>query len=151
MPAAGALTLDPKNMNTLVGWSQFRLADRDLSGAWEWIEKALAQKPDDAEAVNMKGILLHTEDRFEEAVEAFLKAESLGCLSASSNRGNSLMDLGRFAESLDAHRTSVARDPIGAGAACRISPSPSCASATGSKDGRAMRLACVFGKCCAHR
>lgn len=115
-----ALTLDPKNMNTLVGWSQFRLADRDLSGAWEWIEKALAQKPDDAEAVNMKGILLHTEDRFEEAVEAFLKAESLGCLSASSNRGNSLMDLGRFAESLDAHRTSVARDPIGAGAAYNL-------------------------------
>jgi tetratricopeptide (TPR) repeat protein len=106
-----ALAIDPDNTNTLIAWSQLRSAESDLDGAWEWLRKALAREPAHAEAVNMKGILLHTEERFTEAVDAFLRAESLGCLAAASNRGNSLMDLGRYAESLDAHRAAAARDP----------------------------------------
>jgi tetratricopeptide (TPR) repeat protein len=115
-----ALELDPVNVNTLLGWSQFRLAEHDLPGAWEWLSKALAQEPANAEAVNMKGILLHTEERFAEAAEAFLEAEKVGSLSAASNRGNSLMDLGLLDESLAAHRLAVQRDPEGAGSAYNL-------------------------------
>ena len=48
----------------------------------------------------MHGILLHTEGRFAEAVEAFVRAEALGSRHAASNRGNSLLDLGRMDEAL---------------------------------------------------
>ncbi len=115
-----ALEIDPANVNTLLGWSQFRLAEHDVAGAWEWLAKALEHEPANAEVVNMKGILLHTGERFAEAVDAFLEAERLGCLSASSNRGNSLMDLGRLDESLAAHRLAVQRDPESAGSAYNL-------------------------------
>jgi tetratricopeptide (TPR) repeat protein len=115
-----ALSLDPSNCNALVAWSQFRLAAHDLSGAWEAVNKALAHSPDNPEAVNMKGILLHTEDRLEEAVAAFLRAEALGCLSSPSNRGNSLMDLGQHAESLAAHRLAAVQDSHNAGSAYNL-------------------------------
>ncbi|HWT65251.1 MAG TPA: tetratricopeptide repeat protein [Terracidiphilus sp.] len=115
-----ALSLDPANSNTLVAWGQFRLAAHDLPGAWDAVNKALAHSPDNPEAVNMKGILLHTEDRLEEAVAAFLRAEALGCLSSPSNRGNSLMDLGQHAESLAAHQLAAAQDPHNAGSAYNL-------------------------------
>ena len=69
-----------------------------------------------AEAVNMQGILLHTEGRFAEAVEAFERAEALGSKPAASNRGNSLLDMGRMEEALKAHETAVERDPSHPGA-----------------------------------
>lgn len=115
-----ALALDPENVNTLVAWSQFLLAQRDLSGAWEALYKSLARDPNHPEAVNMKGILLHTEERFEEAVTVFLQAESLGCRSAPSNRGNSLMDLGRHTEAFAAHRLAVEQDPQSIGSAYNL-------------------------------
>jgi len=66
--------------------------------------------------VNMNGILLHTEGRFTEAVEAFERAEALGSKPAPSNRGNSLLDLGRMEEALQAHESAVKRDPSHPGA-----------------------------------
>ncbi len=64
----------------------------------------------------MQGILLHTEGRFAEAVAVFERAEALGSRAAASNRGNSLLDLGRMEEALKAHETAVERDPAQAGA-----------------------------------
>jgi|GEM_PF-3683065 tetratricopeptide (TPR) repeat protein len=115
-----ALTVDPENTNTLIAWSQLRADERDLDGAWQWLRKALAREPANPEAINMEGILLHIEERFTDAVDVFLRAESLGCLAATSNRGNSLMDLGRYAESLDAHRAAAARDPHNPGASYNL-------------------------------
>ncbi len=95
-----AFELNPNQVETLVAWCQFRVAEHDLAGAWSWLRWALARDADNAEAVNMQGILLHTEGRFEEAVETFECAEALGSKAATSNRGNSLLDMGRMEEAL---------------------------------------------------
>ncbi|MGA9670832.1 MAG: tetratricopeptide repeat protein [Terracidiphilus sp.] len=111
-----AFELNPAQVETHVAWCQFRAAEKDLAGAWSWLRWALARDPDNPEAVNMQGILLHSEDRFSEAIEAFERAEALGNHPAVSNRGNSLLDMGRMNEALQAHEAAVERDPTHAGA-----------------------------------
>lgn len=111
-----ALELDSGHAETLVAWCQFRNAEADPAGARDWLARALAANPRHAEAVNMRGILAHNEGRFEEAVAAFADAEALGSLAAKSNRGNSLLELGRDAEALNAHEAAVDHDPQAAGA-----------------------------------
>jgi tetratricopeptide (TPR) repeat protein len=111
-----ATALNPEQVETLVAWCQFRASEQDLSGAWEWLDKALALDPDQTEAVNMQGILLHKEGRYDEAVAAFERAEALGHPAAPSNRGNSLLDLGRMEEALKAHEKAAERDPTHPGA-----------------------------------
>jgi tetratricopeptide (TPR) repeat protein len=106
-----AFALNPEQVETLVAWCQFRAGERDLAGAWEWLRWTLARDPDRAEAVNMLGILLHTEGRFAEAIKAFERSETLGNRAAASNRGNSLLDMGRMNEALLAHRRAAERDP----------------------------------------
>lgn len=111
-----ALELDAERVETLIAWSQFCAAQQDLPVAWMWLRKAQAHKPRHAETANMEGILLHAERRFEEAAEAFLRAETLGHRAAASNRGNSLMDMGRAQEALEAQERAVANDAQSAGA-----------------------------------
>ncbi len=111
-----AFTLNPEQVETLVAWCQFRAAERDLPGAWQWLRWALAREPNHAEAVNMHGILLHLEGRFEEAIPIFEQAEALGHCAAASNRGNSLIDLGRLDEGLRAQEVAIERDPLSPGA-----------------------------------
>jgi tetratricopeptide (TPR) repeat protein len=111
-----AFALNPSQVETLVAWCQFRAAEGDLPGAWAWLRWALALDSGHAEAVNMHGILLHTEGRFAEAIAAFERAEALGHMTAASNRGNSLLDLGRTEEALQAHQAAAQRDPSSAGA-----------------------------------
>jgi tetratricopeptide (TPR) repeat protein len=116
-----AFELNPSQVETLVAWCQFRAAEKDLAGAWGWLRWALSLDSSNAEAVNMQGILLHTEGQFEEAVEAFERAEALGSHAATSNRGNSLLDLGRIDDSMRAHQAAVERDPSSAGALYNLS------------------------------
>ena len=111
-----AFSLNPEQVETQVAWCQFRSAEGDVAGAWQWLRWALAREPDHAEAVNMHGILLHKDGRFDEAVAVFEQAEALGHRSASSNRGNSLLDLGRMNEALQAQELAVEREPECAGA-----------------------------------
>jgi tetratricopeptide (TPR) repeat protein len=111
-----AFALNPAQVETLIAWCQFRAAQKDLSGAWSWLRWALLRDPVNAEAVNMHGILLHNEGRFAEAVAVFKRAELLGSKSAASNRGNSLLDMGRMHEALHAHEQAVGVDPIHPGA-----------------------------------
>ena len=101
---------------THLAWCQFRIAEKDLAGGWQWLRWALARNPDHPEAVNMTGILLHNEGRFAEAIETFKRAETLGHLAATSNRGNSLLDMGRLGEALEAHENAVRFDPSHPGA-----------------------------------
>jgi tetratricopeptide (TPR) repeat protein len=115
-----AFDLNPGQVETLIAWCQFCARQCDNPGAWAWLERALAVDPAQDEAVNMKGILLHTEGRFAEAVRAFEQAEALGNRTAPSNRGNSLLELGRMDEALRAHRLAVERDPSHAGAAYNL-------------------------------
>jgi tetratricopeptide (TPR) repeat protein len=116
-----AFALNPGQVETLVAWCQFRSAERDQAGAWQWLRWALAREPDDPETVNMLGILLHNEGRFSEAVEVFERAEALGSKPAASNRGNSLLDLGQMDEALQAHQAAVQCDPSSTGAAYNLS------------------------------
>jgi tetratricopeptide (TPR) repeat protein len=111
-----ALALNPEQVETLVAWCQFRAAERDMAGAWQWLRWALARDPAHAEAVNMHGILLHAEGRFAEAVEVFERAEGLGNRAAASNRGNALLDMDRMGEALKAHEAAVQHDPRSPGA-----------------------------------
>ena len=111
-----AFALDPEQVETLTAWCQLRAGGGDMAGAWQWLRWTLARAPENAEAVNMHGILLHKEERFAEAVEAFVQAEALGSRAAASNRGNSLLDLGRMDESLRAHESAVERAPSHPGA-----------------------------------
>ncbi|MGB0064566.1 MAG: tetratricopeptide repeat protein [Terracidiphilus sp.] len=111
-----AFELNPNQVETLVAWCQFRVAERDLAGAWEWLRWALTQNPEFDEAVNLRGILLHLEGRQEEAIAVFERAEELGNRAAASNRGNSLLDLGRMDEAIAAHELAVEREPSSAGA-----------------------------------
>jgi tetratricopeptide (TPR) repeat protein len=111
-----AFALDPAQPETLVAWYQFRAVEKDRAGAWSWLRWALAANPDFEEALNMHGILLHQEARFDEAIAAFERAEALGHRSAASNRGNSLLELGRLGEALHAHETAVQCDATSAGA-----------------------------------
>jgi tetratricopeptide (TPR) repeat protein len=111
-----AFALNPAQVETLVAWCQFRIAERDLPGAWAWLRWALLENPDFDEAVNLHGILLHLEGRFEEAVAMYERAEELGNRAAASNRGNSLLDLGRMDEARRAHELAVERDHSSAGA-----------------------------------
>jgi tetratricopeptide (TPR) repeat protein len=116
-----AFDLNPEQVETLIAWCQFRAAKRDMAGAWQWLRWALAREPENAEAVNMHGILLHKEGRFEEAVEVFKQAEALGNHNAASNRGNSLLDLGRMEEALRAQELAVERDTTNPGALYNLS------------------------------
>jgi tetratricopeptide (TPR) repeat protein len=111
-----AFALNPAQVETHVAWCQFRAAEGDLAGAWGWLRWALARDPSHAEAVNMHGILLHKEGSFAEAVQIFEQAEALGNRAAASNRGNSLLDMGRMSEALRAHEIAVERAPESAGA-----------------------------------
>ncbi|MGA8043109.1 MAG: tetratricopeptide repeat protein [Terracidiphilus sp.] len=111
-----AFALEPENVNVLLAWCQFRAAEQDLAGAWGWLRWAQGRGPSNAEVVNLHGILLHTERRLAEAVEVFRQAEELGSCAAASNRGNTLMDMGRMEEALHAHELAVQRDPQSAGA-----------------------------------
>jgi len=111
-----AFALDPDRADTQLVWCQFCTGEQDLAGARGWLRWTLAREPDNAEAVNSYGILLHKEARFAEAIEVFARAEKLGSRAATSNRGNSLLDLGRVHEALQAHEQAVERDPSCPGA-----------------------------------
>ncbi len=115
-----AFSLEPGNVPVLMAWCQFRAGEQDMAGAWEWLRWAQARGPSHPEVVNTHGILLHLERRLAEAVEQFTRAEELGSHAATSNRGNSLLDIGRMAEALEAHDEAARRDPQSAGAAYNL-------------------------------
>jgi tetratricopeptide (TPR) repeat protein len=108
-------SLDPDRVDTHVAWVQFYVARKDLKSAWERLAKAQCGDPDHAEVANMEGILLHNEGRFVEAVAAFDRAEALGSKQAASNRGNSLLDMGRMQEALTAHSRAAQANPMDPG------------------------------------
>jgi len=116
-----AFGLNPDQVETQISWCRLRASEGDMAGAWEWLRWALARRPSCPEAVNMHGILLHKERRFAEAVEVFKQAEALGHCAAASNRGNSLLDLDRMDEALQAHAAAVEREPTSQGAIYNLS------------------------------
>jgi tetratricopeptide (TPR) repeat protein len=111
-----AFAFDPERVETQLAWCQFRAGEKDRAGAWGWLRWAEARDGDNCETANMRGVLLHMEERFAEAVGAFERAEAMGSRSAMSNRANSLMDMGRMREALETHEEAVKRDPKSAGA-----------------------------------
>lgn len=111
-----AFAIDPSQIETLIGWCQLQLATRDNCGAHEWVRWALTIDPVYAEAANQLGIVLHNERRFADAIAEFERAEALGCKGAASNRGNSLLEIGRITQALEAHQRAADLDPENAGA-----------------------------------
>ncbi len=126
-----ALAIDPVNKEVHIAFCQLYASQGDHAAAWAWLRKAQQREPAGAgapqnpqeaagsnpypETCNMEGILLHQEGRFEEAVSAFERAEQAGHRAAASNRGNSLLELGRMREALRAQQLAVELDPESAG------------------------------------
>ncbi len=110
-----ALAIDPARTETLIACCHLCAAQQDRAGAWTWLRRVRDLDAGCQEAHNMEGILLHEEGRFEEAVAAFEEAERLGHRVAASNRGNSLLELGRMEDALKAHGLAVQLDPQSAG------------------------------------
>jgi tetratricopeptide (TPR) repeat protein len=116
-----ALALNSDQVETEIAWCQHCASQKDMPQAWAWLNRALAHDSFPNEALNMQGILLHTEGRFAEAVEAFQQAEAAGHHAAASNRGNSLLDLGLVNEAIAAHQHAVELDPHSPGALYNLS------------------------------
>lgn len=111
-----ALDLRPDEADVHVAWAQFRQGEGDVAGAWSWLRWALLRNPGHQEGWNTLGILLHQQGQLEQALACFDLAEELGHTAAASNRGNTLLDMGRAHEALDAHKIAAERDPESAGA-----------------------------------
>jgi len=110
-----AFALDAESVPVQLAWCQFCEAEGDLAGAWKWLRGVVCRAPDNAEAHNLRGILLHRADCFAEAIEAFERAEELGSEAAAANRGNCLLDLGRAKEARRTLEEAVAHSPMSAG------------------------------------
>ena len=76
-------------------------------------QKAVAVKPDYAEAHNNLGVTLKNLDQLEAAVESYEKALALkpDYADAYANRGNVLKDLKRLDEALASYESAIALDP----------------------------------------
>ena len=111
-----ALALDEHRIETLLALSQQCFSARDFPEAWKWLHKAESRQPDHPEVANVQGILLHAEGRLDDALTMLERAERLGSESATSNRGNVLLEMSRGSEALAAHRAAVQQAPEHAGA-----------------------------------
>ena len=84
-----------------------------LEEAIEAYTKALAIKPDYAEAYNNMGIVLQEQERLEEAIEAFKKALSIkpDYAEAYYNMGNALQEKGKLEEAIKAYSKALSINP----------------------------------------
>jgi FkbM family methyltransferase len=75
--------------------------------------KLLPIKPDDIGALNERGLVLHTLERFDEALECYDKILALkpDVVEAINNRGNALLELHRFDEALASYNQALAIKP----------------------------------------
>ena len=136
-----ALDLDSENGSERTAEIQgafcsWHLEQGQFPQAWRALRVAERGKAEDAEAANVRGILLLGEDSasvgsvsvkaqfgaaddvclVNEAVSAFGEAERRGHRTAASNRGNALLRLGRCEEALRTHELAVRLNPMHAGA-----------------------------------
>ena len=76
-------------------------------------KKALAIKPDNAEAYNNMAITLQEQGKLEEAIEAYKKALAIKPDNAEAyyNLGNSLKEQGKLEEAIEAYNKSLAIKP----------------------------------------
>lgn len=111
-----AMEVDPSRIETLIALAHHANESGRREAAWQWVERALDKAPENGDALNTRGILLHADGLHEESLAALAEAEAHGSFSAISNRGNVLLDLGRCDEALAEHRRAVDRDPQHAGA-----------------------------------
>ena len=84
-----------------------------LEEAIEAYNKALAIKPDYAEAYNNMGNALKDQGKLEEAIEAYNKALAIkpDYAEAYNNMGNALKDQGKLEEAIEAYNKALAIKP----------------------------------------
>jgi predicted TPR repeat methyltransferase len=84
-----------------------------LSEALAIYDRALALKPDHADALNNRGNILQALRRFDEALASYDKAVAFAprFAAALSNRGAALQELSRFEEALASYDGALAIDP----------------------------------------
>ena len=84
-----------------------------LEEAIEAYNKALAIKPDYAEAYNNMGITLKEQGKLEEAIEAYNKALAIkpDYAEAYNNMGNALKEQGKLEEAIEAYNKALAIKP----------------------------------------
>ncbi|AII85970.1 tetratricopeptide repeat protein [Planktomarina temperata] len=91
---------------------------RQLDASIEAYNKALAIKPDNADAYYNMGNALQEQGKLEEAIEAYNKALSLkpDYAEAYNNMGNALKEQGKLEEAIEAHNKALAIKPDNADA-----------------------------------
>ena len=84
-----------------------------LEEAIEAYNKALAIKPDYAEAYNNMGNTLQEQGKLEEAIEAYNKALAIkpDYAEAYNNMGNALQEQGKLEEAIEAYNKALAIKP----------------------------------------
>jgi predicted TPR repeat methyltransferase len=84
-----------------------------LEDATETYNKALAVKPDYAEAYNNMGIILEEQGKLEEAIEVYTKALAIkpDFAQAYNNMGNTLKEQGKLEEAIEAYNKALAIKP----------------------------------------
>ena len=94
--------------------AQLQEAARNLTGALESLDRALALTPERAALHHNRGAVLNQLSRPSEALAAFQQADALGLAAADLhyNRGNSLQALGRQAEAMAAYRAALEIQPL---------------------------------------
>ena len=105
---------EPKNEKRLAILALCYQHLKDFDSAIEAYKKALAIKPDHAEAHNNMGITLQKQGKLEEAIEAYNKALVIkpNFTEAYNNMGNAFKDQGKLEEAIGAYNKALAIKPV---------------------------------------
>ncbi|HEX6546714.1 MAG TPA: tetratricopeptide repeat protein, partial [Bryobacteraceae bacterium] len=103
----------PGDFTACFNLGALRLRQQDTRGAIEWLEKAVAARPDQAVALNELGAALEIANRDKEAIAYFRRALAAqpGYSNARYNLANALADSGRLEEAIPEFEAVVATDP----------------------------------------
>ena len=107
------IEIDPEDEKRLATLALCYQHLKDFDSAIEAYNKALAIKPDYAEAIMNLGSALKDQGKLEEAIEAYNKALVIkpDYAEAYNNMGNTLKDLGKLEEAIEAYNKALAIKP----------------------------------------
>ena len=107
------IEIDPENEKRLATLALCYQHLKDFNSAIEAYNKALAIKPDYAEAYYNMGNALKEQGKLEEAIEAYNKALAIkpDYADAYNNMGNALKEQGKLEEAIEAYNKALAIKP----------------------------------------
>jgi serine/threonine protein kinase/Flp pilus assembly protein TadD len=110
---AKARELDPSNPETLEWQAQTYTRLNRWADAEETYYRILKQRPNSWPAYNRLGFALHSEGKFQAAIQAYRTASNIapGNSAVLSNLGAEYLQIGQFADAVDSLKKSFALEP----------------------------------------